>query len=210
MPRKRKKLNESATNIIDGLIESVVDEFPMCKIQHKRSKSDSNGNYTLTPQRINNPIHWQNMQFYGIDIETKKTILNLMRKYVAALKLMERKPLKRFNINREHFGVKFQANRVIRNMEIAFAYASELYGCEDEFRELYDQIQERENISWVMTRLQAPFCYVPDLGYANASAVRDYIRDNKPRFYKENETLLQKENFTIEEEKQVIALISFG
>ena len=210
-PKKKRKQKHTkpVTDIINELVDDIITPFPMFKFYNKKVSNPQNGMYKLIKEPVKQKIHWQNMDFYGINVKNKKTILRFMRKYVQALEQITPAPtLKTFHFTREQFGVTFKVYKVIQMLEVAIAYASDMFGADAAFTELYDKIQENESISWVITRLEMPLYYVPDLAYANAYAVRDYIKKNVPQLYKEQKTLLQKEHFTIEEEAQVRAFIS--
>lgn len=206
--KKRKQKHKPAIDIINELVDDIITPFPMFKFYNKKVSNPQNGMYKLIKEPVKQKIHWQNMDFYGINVKNKKTMLRFMRKYVQALEQID--TLKVFPFTREQFGVTFKIYKVIRMLEVAIAYASDTFGSDAAFTELYDKIHENENISWVITRLEMPLYYVPDLAYANAYAVRDYIKKNVPQLYKEQKTLLQKEHFTMEEEAQVRAFISYA
>ena len=197
-PKKKRKQKHTkpVTDIINELVDDIITPFPMFKFYNKKVSNPQNGMYKLIKEPVKQKIHWQNMDFYGINVKNKKTMLRFMRKYVQALEQIAPAPtLKTFHFTREQFGVTFKVYKVIQMLEVAIAYASDMFGTDAAFTELYDKIQENESISWVITRLEMPLYYVPDLAYANAYAVRDYIKKKRTTVVQRTKNIIAKRTF---------------
>ena len=156
----------SATEVINDMI-TYVTHLHRGFISYDKIKL-KDGTIVMKATQAEYYANWLQMQYYGIDIKKKTTMLYLMRMYVEALELLKKKSIKKFCWQRNELGFSYDAVQVIRKIELViYIFSFDTFGGDNE---LYNKIQASENISYTLMQLRDRR-FLPDEAFSNETAV---------------------------------------
>lgn len=156
----------SATEVINEMI-TYVTHLHRGFISYDKIKL-KDGTIVTKATQAEYYANWLQMQYYGIDVKKKSTMLYLMRMYVEALELLKKKSIKTFGWQRNELGFSYDAVQVIRMIEVViYIFLFDTFGCDNE---MYNKIQDSENISYTLMQLRARR-FLPDEAFSNETVV---------------------------------------